>query len=123
MDSTLMAKGKELSNRVRIDFTLEAVEYLLEDNLDFHATILMGTIDKLITQIPGDVETLARFRLLLARCLKARAELDKLFQVIDAGLPFASDGERSRLEAERAELHLLSGDLQRAEQDTGLECP
>jgi hypothetical protein len=121
MDSTLMAKGKELSNRERIDFTLEAVEYLLKDNLNFHATILMGTIETVISQMPGDVETLARFRHLLARCLKARAELDKLFQVIDASLPFASADERSRLEAERAELHLLSGDLQRAEQDVGLE--
>lgn len=121
MSSTLMAKGKELTGRERIDFTLEAVDYLLEDGLDFQATVLMGEVEKLISQVSGDVEILARFRRLLARCLKARAELDKLFQAIDASIPHASADERSRLEAERAELHLLSGDLQRAEQDLGLE--
>ena len=81
----------------------------------------MGTIENLVSQIPGDVERHARFRHLLARCLKANAQLDKLFQAIDSRLPLASADERSRLEAERAELRLLSGDLQRAEQELGLE--
>jgi hypothetical protein len=121
MLSALNAKGNELPRSERIDYSLEALEYLLEDGLDSHTTILIGTVEKLLAEFPGDANTLARFRMLLTQCLNARAQVDKLFQAIDAALPLASADEKSRLEAERAELHFLNGDLERAARDSGLE--
>jgi hypothetical protein len=117
MDWVLTAKGNELTNAERTDLTLEAVEYLLQDGLDFQATVLLGTIENLIPDTSRDSERLSRFRSLVTKCLIARASLDKAFQVIESGLEFAPPRERARLHAERAELDLLSGNLQRAEQD------
>jgi hypothetical protein len=115
MRSTLAARGQELTNLESIDFTLEALESLLEDDLDFHATELLREIEQIISQESTNVDKLTRFLGLLARCLKARADVDKLLKVIDASLLNASAHERSRLEAERAELDLLSGNLRRTE--------
>jgi hypothetical protein len=117
MDSTLMKSGIGLTVPDRIEFILQAVEYLLQDDLDFHAMILLGHAEKLIPHLPMGAVFYARFRQLLARCLAARADLDKLEQVINAALPTAPPEERARLEAERAEFHMLSGDLMQAERD------
>jgi hypothetical protein len=66
-------------------------------------------------QHPASPPELARFRLLFARALSARATLDEKLRAIEAALPIVSPGDRLRLEAERAELQLLSGNLDEAE--------
>ncbi len=121
MDSILMKRGGELTVPDRVEFILQAVEYLLEDDLDFQAMVLLGSAEKLIPQLPVGAEPHARFRRLLAQCLAARADLHKLEQVINAALPTAPPEERARLEAERAEFHMLSGDLMQAECDVEQE--
>lgn len=121
MDGTLIRSGGALAPTDRIEFILEAVEHLLQDDLDFHAMVLLGNAEKLMPQLPVGSEAHSRFRRLLARCLAARADLGKLEQVIAAALPTAPPEERARLEAERAEFHMLGGDLAQAERDLGKE--
>lgn len=121
MDEALTRSGSNLAITDRIDFILQAVEYLLEDDLDSHAMVLLGNAERLMPQLPGSAEAHTRFRQLLARCLAAKADLSKLEQVIAAALPTAPPEDRVRLEAERAEYHLLGGDLIQAEHDVGQE--
>ena len=121
MDGSLMRSGSALAPPDRVEFILEAAEYLLQDDLDFHAMVLLGNAEKLMPQLPVGAEAHSRFRRLLARCLAARADLGKLEQVIAAALPTAPPEERARLEAERAEYHMLGGDLAQAERDLGKE--
>lgn len=117
MEATLRTKGNQLPVAERVAFTLDAAEYLLTDGLGDLATELLGTAEALLSEsscLPGLDR---RFRHLVTRCLTARAELDKLFQSIEVSIPNASPAERVRLEAERAELHMLSGNLRQAEYD------
>ncbi len=116
-----LRKSSGMAVADRIEFILQAVEYLLQDDLDLFAMNLLGDAEKLIQQAPVALETHARFRRLLARCLVATADLNKLEQVINVALPTAPPEERARLEAERAEYHMLSGDLAQAERDVGQE--
>lgn len=121
MDATLQRRGGALVVSDRVAFILEAVEYLLQDSHDFLAMVLLGTAEKLLPQLPVEAAAHSCFRRLLARCLAARADLVKLGQLIGAALPAAPPEERARLEAERAEYHMLSGDLPQAERDLGQE--
>jgi hypothetical protein len=121
MDGALNRRSAELAVTDHIDFILQAVEYLLQDDLDSHAITLLQKAEKLMPQLPGAVDVNSRFRRLLAKCLAARADLINLKQVIIATLPTATPEERGRLEAERAEYHMLSGDLAQAEHDLGRE--
>jgi hypothetical protein len=117
----LMAKGKELAIRDRVEFALEAVEHLLDEGIDTHATILLGEVEPVIPQVASDAKAQARFRRLLSQCLKGRADLGKLFSLIGSNIEVSSGDDRSRLEAERAELHYLSGDVHLAAEDVGPE--
>jgi hypothetical protein len=114
MENTMTSAGKNLPARERLQFGLEAVEHLLEDDLDAHATFLLHELDELLSGWAADTVTLARFRQLQARCLSARAALDQALQAINSAMPLVAPNDRARLEAERAELHLLSGDLDEA---------
>jgi hypothetical protein len=121
MDSVVSYRSGALAILDRVEFILVAVDYLLQDDLDLHAMILLGEAEKLISQLPVGAEQHTRFRRLLARCLSARADLNTLYRVIDANLSNATPDERARLEAERAEFHMLSGDLTLAERDVAEE--
>lgn len=121
MDGTLMRRGSVLAPHDRVQFILEAVEYLMQNGLDFQAMVLLGDAEKLMPQFPAGAEAHSRFQRLLARCLAARADLSRLEQAIAAALPTAPPEERARLEAERAEYHMLGGDLAQANRDLGQE--
>ena len=116
-----MARGSELTNKERVEFTFEGVEYLLEDSNSSMALELIGTVQQLIAQMPDNANAISRFRHLLARCCKASAAFHRLYQAIDESLRSASSNEKQRLEAELTELHFLCGDLQRAANCSGLE--
>ena len=121
MHGTLMRSGAELAIAERLEFMLEGVEYLLQDELDSHAMDVLGDAEKLLHQLPAVAGIHQRFRRLLTRCLAARADLSSLEQVINATLPTAPPDEKVRLEAERAEYHMLGGDLSQAVRDLGQE--
>lgn len=121
MDSALRNRSGEIPVPDRIEFMLQAVEYQLQDELDFQAMSLLRDTEKLIPTLPVGTEPHARFRRLLARCLSARADLNRLDQVIDIVLTTALPEERIRLEAERAEYHMLNGDLTQSMHDVGQE--
>ena len=121
MDSILSLKGKELTSEERIYFTLDAAEYLLDDGNYAYAAILIDRIEKDISNAAGDQKILAQFQRLLLRCHRSSANLDELLKVIETALINAAPELRSRLEAERAELHFLSGNLEVLEQYIELE--
>ena len=117
MDATLTRSSNALAAPDRVNYILEAVEYLLQDDLHSHAMVLLGSAEGLMPQMPAGSESHSRFRRLLAQCLVATADLNRLGQIIDAALLTAQPNERARFEAERAEYHMLSGDLTQAERD------
>lgn len=123
MDNTLMRRGAALAASDRLTFILDAVEYLLQDDLDFHAMALLGDAEKLVAKLPVGTAIHSRFRQLLAQCLAVRADLAKFEQVIVDALPTARPEERERLEAVRAEYRLLDGNLAQGEDDLRQEDP
>lgn len=119
MDQVLMSAGGGLPTADQLVYGLEAAERLLDDGLDFHAATRLEQMAALLSREPAAADLLTRFRVLFARALSARAALDQTLRAIEAALPVAAPDERSRLEAERAELHLLNGDLDSAERAAG----
>gem|GEM_PF-2614506 len=117
MDQVLMSPAAELPVDQRITYGLEAAEFLLEDGLDSLAARRLGGIAKLLSGPHStSPEDLGHFRRLFAQALSARAEVDQALSAIETALPFVSSDDRRRLEAERAELHLLSGDLDKVQE-------
>lgn len=98
-----------------VTYGLEAAEWLLDDNLDVFAVRLLEGLGQHLSHWPAAAADQAQFRELLARALSARAEIDRALQTIDEALSQVPQDARGRLEAERAELRLLTGDLNEAE--------
>lgn len=115
MTGTLGRAGKDLALADRVAYTLEAVEYLLDDEQEFRAGVMIEQLEKELGSATPDSATLARFRRLQTRCLNEGAQLPKLIKVIQDAIPLAEGEERARLEADLTELHLLSGSLPDAE--------
>lgn len=116
MDQALMSGIDDLSAEQQLAYGLEAAERLLDDGVDFSALVRLQALAKQIDRVSPPADTLAQFRRLLARALAARSEVEQAVRAIGEALPQAGLQERGHLEAERAELHLLTGDLDAATQ-------
>jgi hypothetical protein len=114
MDSTLSSIFANLPAADRMQYGLETVERLLDDDLDFHAAILLQKLVAQLEKSPVDEGVQLHFREIQARCLVARAAVDEALGAIDNALRLAIGENRMRLQAERAELHMLSGKLNEA---------
>jgi hypothetical protein len=115
MDQVLVRFSEGLPTDERITYGLESAERLIEDGLNFHAVQRLESLSKdFATSSSGPVSGLSRFRILLARVMSQSAAINEALNAIETALTSASENERLRLEAERAELHLLDGNLDEA---------
>ncbi len=114
----VMFHGKSLPDLEYIEFSLGAVEWLIDVDLASHASHHLREVEQRIKTADVPTGVFARFRRLLVRCMDALCAYTQALQAIAEALPHASPDERERLKAERSEIHLLQGRLDQAVTDT-----
>jgi hypothetical protein len=114
IDGILRLVASDLTSGPAVSYGLVAAEWLLEEGLDFFASRRLQAISQHLDACPAAPAELNRFRELLARTLSAQAEIDEALRTIDDAIPLLPADAQDRMKAERAELNLLTGDLETA---------
>jgi SIR2-like domain len=114
MNSIFEREGDKLSPEDRVRIGLEIADLLLEAQLDrFALSILQRlAIDIERSDFRGDVRQ--QFNTIQARCMNNLCAYGETVTAINRAIEFATGHDRSRLEAQRAEIQLLQGELQEA---------
>jgi hypothetical protein len=111
MNGVFTHEAANLDPGERVPLGLDVAEMLLDDELERMAASILEQVlpDLEISGIPAGV--LARFRQLHLRCLTDLCAYRETLEAIARALPHAWGEERQRLEVQRAEVHLLQGEL------------
>jgi hypothetical protein len=110
----LTSRGEPLLVRDYVEFALDAVEWLLDDDLPSLAATHLDEIRKRLGGTDISAQHLTRFQQLRVRCMDALCAYTETLRAIEEALPHANDDERARLEAERSEIHFLQGNFAQA---------
>jgi hypothetical protein len=111
MSAAATNPGLNLPSGEGIPYALEAIDRLLLVGHDVSAANLLERLSGVLDREPASEATQGRYRLLVARVVTNRANLTEAIRAIDSAMQIASPDTRFLLEAERAELCLLDGDL------------
>lgn len=113
----LLFRGQDLLISEHVEFSLDAAEWLLNDDLPSLASTHLAAIAGKLETADAPRTHFGRFRHLRIRCMEALCAYNELLQAIEDALAGASPEVRARLEAERSEIHFLQGKLPQAAAD------
>lgn len=114
----VMLQGKSLLIPEYVEFSLDAAEWLLVDELPLLASHHLSEIAKRLEDATIPDVHRNRFRQLRVQCMDALCAYRESLQAIADALPHANGDERGRLEAERSEIHFLQGKFDQAVTDS-----
>lgn len=114
MNDLLFREGTNLSRNERMRFGLDVAEMLLDDELERYAASVLQRLlsDVEAPDIPA--EAAGQFRRLHIRCMNELCAYHETLAAIDRALLLTMGEERTRLQAQRAEIQLLQGHLDEA---------
>jgi SIR2-like domain len=114
LDHVFLQTRDKLARDERVRFGLDVAEMLLEDGLEQMASHVLQPMQADVEGADIPSKQLDRFHRLHVQCLNDLCACKETLDAIGRALPRTTGQERARLQAQRAEVHLLQGELDQA---------